>query len=305
VPTTAVIVNDVTYNTVVVGDVTYACTGWTGTGSVSASGTATTTTFTIAAASSITWHWIILPASLDVYTNTGGQGWNAPAGPVGPEGQVKVYASLTYGGAPVSQQLLTLNILDGATQIASRTVTTASNGIGTTTLSLPLTLSSGAPAFGEITITSSVSIGVTALNDSCSFMYNYLQKITRAQIAAGDSYGSSSDPSFSRNTGPTVSVSVTVTNINWAATSVYLTATIYDNNNVPVAYVSVPEAITAATSGNLTSANTQTFTIRLNIPTFAFVGPATIYLNLFNGNPASGGTPLCAEFTGQLQIDAS
>jgi len=45
------------------GGVVYTCTGWTGTGSVQSSGTGKTVTFTITQASSITWNWIVAPAS--------------------------------------------------------------------------------------------------------------------------------------------------------------------------------------------------------------------------------------------------
>jgi hypothetical protein len=305
VPTTPVLVSGIMYNTVTAGGVSYACTGWTGTGSVPPSGTTTSTTFTITATSSITWNWILLPPSLDVYTNNGGQGWNASASPFGPEAQVTMYANVTDGGAPVSQQLITFNVLDSGTQIDSRSAATDSNGIATATFRLPITLSSGASAFGIVNITSTVSIGGIALNDSCAFMYNHLLETINTKIGAGDSYGSSATPSFSRNKGPTVSVSVTVCNINWVATSFYLTVTIYDNNNVPVAYVCIPEAINAALFGSLNSFNTQAYTATLTIPTFAFVGPATVYVNLFSGNPAHGGTPFCPEYSTQILIDAS
>jgi len=43
-------------------DVSYTCTGWTGTGSVPESGTDTSVTFTITQNSDITWNWIITPS---------------------------------------------------------------------------------------------------------------------------------------------------------------------------------------------------------------------------------------------------
>ena len=304
-PTTSLSENGEVYNTVTSGGVTYACTGWTGTGSVPATGTGTTTTFTITQTSTITWNWITLPAYLDVYTDHGGQGWNVTAAPYAPESQVTIYASLTYGGAPVSQQLITFNIYDTGTEIDSRTATTGSNGIATTSFRLPLTLSDGASAFGIVNITSSVSIGGTALNDSCAFMYNYLLKSSKIQITGGDSYSTSTAQSFSRNTGSKVTVEITVANINWTAVSFYITATIYDNNNVPVSYVCLPEAIAAAQSGNIYSTNTATITITLTIPTYAYVGAATLYVNLYNNNPANLGTPYCPEYSAQLLIDAS
>lgn len=304
VPTTSVNVNGVTYNTVTQNGVTYACTGWTGTGSVLSSGVTTSTTFTITANSTITWNWVMIPASLDVYTNNGGQGYEVCSAPFGPEQQVTIYAEVTsQGGVPIAQITVPFNIYDNGVEIDSRTATTNANGIATASYTLPWSGTNPTSAFGTMNITSTIQLFGTTLSDSCPFTYNYLVETSSTTIGNGQS--SSNGQCFSRYTGPEISAQVTVQNINWNTESFYLTATIYDNNGVPVAYTSLPLTINAPQTDSLTSKNSQTFTVNLSIPASAFVGSATLYINLYTNDPAKQGVPLCPESTTQLVIDAS
>jgi hypothetical protein len=308
VKTNPVIENGATYNTVTENGVTYVCTGWTGTGSVPASGSSTSTTFTITANSGITLNWVLLPPSLDIWTNKGGQGWNVSANAFGPQEQVTIIANVTSGGGvPVAQATVTFNINDNGALIDSRTATTDSTGIATVAYGLPWSNTNPTSAFGIMNITSTVSVAGVSLNDSCAFMYNYVLNTTSLTITNNDGHSSPlNGPYFSRYTGPSVSATVTVRNINWTTTSsFYLVATIYDNNSVPIAYVSLPETINPAQTGNPYSVNSQTYTISLKIPSYAFVGPATLYVNIYTNSPTNLGIPFCPEASTPLSIDAS
>jgi hypothetical protein len=307
VPTTVDNVNGVNYNVVTANGVTYACTGWTGTGSVSASGTSTSTTFTITVASTINWNWIPIPASLDVWTNNGGQGWNVTSSPFGPQQLVTLYASVTSaGGVPQAAATVTFNIYDNGAQIDSRTATTDSTGTATVTYRLPWPATNPTSTFGIINITSTVNVAGKILTDSCPFTYNYLVQTTGVTITNNDGTTTSNGPSFSRYTGPTVNAKITVETINWnTPTSFYITATICDSNGVPVAYVSLPTTINPATSHNLNAENSQSYTINLSIPSYAYVGTATLYVNLYTADPTKQGVPLCPEASTTIVIDAS
>ena len=306
VPTTLANVNGVEYNVISQDGVTYACTGWTGTGSVPASGYTTSVTFTITTDSKITWNWIMTPPSLDIWTNRGGRGWNSSSAAFGPQEQVTLTANLTSaGGAPVAQETIPFIIADNGAQIASRTAVTNTAGIASVTYTLPWPSPNPTSAFGIMDITSTVDLAGTILNDSCAFMYNYLLKTTSVIITNGNDPSSPDGPSFSRYTGPTLSATVTVKTINWSTTSFYLTATIYDNNSVPVSYVSLPETINPAQSGNPDSTKSQTYTINLSIPSYAFVGSAYIYVNIYTTNPANLGVPFCPETSAPLVIDSA
>lgn len=307
VATTPLSVNGVTYNTITEGGVIYVCTGWTGSGSVSSSGTGTTTTFTINSASTITWNWILLPPSIDVSTNRGGQGWNASSNAFGPQEQVTLIANVTSGGSAVSQQSVSFSIIDNGAQIDSRTATTNTSGIATLTYRLQWSSVNPTSAFGIFNITSSVNIGSSQAIDSCAFMYNYLLNVTNIAVTNSDGHSSTiNGPYFSRYSGPSVTASITVRNINWnAPTAFYLTATVYDNNNVPVAYSSAPQTILEATSGNPLSTHSQTYTVTLNLPSYAFVGPAKLYINLYTDDPTKMGISACPEQSALLVIEST
>ncbi len=308
VSATPLTVNGITYNTVVEDGVTYACTGWTGVGSVPPSGTGTTVTFTITDASTITWNWMLIPASLEIYTNKGGEGWSVSANAFGPEEQVTLIACLTSEGAvPVGNKLISFYLSSNGVQLLSRTATTNSSGIATATCRLPLTLTTGMSAFGTVTLSSSVTIDQTSLSDSCTFMYNYLLQTTGIHITNNDPHtGSSTLPYFSRYSNTMITTDVTVKNINYnenLPTSFYMTATIYDNKNVPVYYTSVPLTINPPQTGDPNNSNSASWTINLYIPSYAYVGTATLYINIYN--TANIGVPYCPEASTQLLIGAS
>jgi len=69
--------------------------------------------------------------------------------------------------------------------------------------------------------------------------------------------------------------------------------TIYDQNEVPIG--SSLSTVSNAASGASVS---ETFTI----PMWAYVGEATVYVNILTGNPTSGGVPLCPERTANFLI---
>ena len=306
VPTIPVSVSGVTYNTVTDGGVIYACIGWSGTGSVQASGSTTSTTFTITSSSTLTWNWILIPASVDVWTSRGGKGYDVSSNSFGPQQQVTLFANVTSpGGVPMAQATVTFNIFDNGPQIDSRTATTNGTGIATVLYRLPWPATNPTSAFGIMNITSTVNVAGSTKTDSCPFMYNYILHTTSVTITNNDDHSLSNGPSFSRYTGPAIKANITVTNISWNTTSFYLTATIYDNNNVPVAYVSLPETINPAQTGNPNNTHSQTYTISLTLPSYAFVGPATLFVNIYTDNPTNLGVPFCLEASAPLIIDAS
>jgi hypothetical protein len=295
--------------------VTWTCIGWTGTGSAPASGSVPSITFTIATNSSISWNWQQTPTSLDIWTNKGGQGYNVSANAFGPEEQVSITANVTSGGGVSAgggrQVAFTITYANG--DKASSVALTNENGIATTTCRLKWLNPNPASAFGIVTITASVTVAQATANDTCAFMYNYILQTISATITNNDGHTTPSNiPYFSRYTGPQINVNVLIKNINWSQisndqTSFYLAGTLYDNNNVPVAYQLLPEVISPAVSQTCdpSNSNSASFTLTLSIPRYAYVGSATLYLNIYNDNPAKTGIPFCPEASVQLMIDAS
>jgi PKD repeat protein len=95
------------------GDVTYACTGWSGTGSVPSSGSVTSVAFTITLASSITWNWIVTRAiySLTIAATVGGTTSPSPGTYEYMTGQVASVIALQYNGYQLDYwELDTVNV---------------------------------------------------------------------------------------------------------------------------------------------------------------------------------------------------
>ena len=242
---------------------------------------------------------------LDIWTQNGGQGINANATAFGPQQEVDIAALATYNGAPVVGKQVTFNVYVNGVYIDYRTALTNQTGYATVSYRFPWQDSNPTASFGVVTVTGAVDLSQVTLNDTCHFYYGYILNLQSIQITNGiyDSSTPPIGPVFFRNYAGLnmVTVQATVNSTNWSQQPFYLTATIYDNNSVPVASNILAETAAAAPTGS-PSSNTQTYTINLNIPTYAFVGPATVYINIFNGNPAQNGVGFSPEQSAQLYI---
>jgi hypothetical protein len=100
---------------------------------------------------------------------------------------------------------------------------------------------------------------------------------------------------FSRD-GDDVRVRVTLTNIRDEGLPAYYTFTIYDAAKVPV--ISNQGSITV-NGGQATDP-----ALDLDIPSWAFVGMGTVYVNVFDKAPQLTGVPYCPEASAAIQIEA-
>lgn len=242
--------------------------------------------------------------ALDIWTQNGGQGWNQSSNSFGPQQQVNITAKVTYNGAPVVGKQVAFNIYLNGSYLDARTAITDSNGFAYVTYRLPWQDSNPSSYFGIVTIQAAVDVSEVHLNDTCRFYYGYSLNLQSVQITNGISDSHNVGPVFFRNYAGlnTLTLRATVDSTNWTSESFYLTITIYDNNSVPVTYTILPETALPATEGVAGSHNTQTYDITCTIPTWAFVGSATVYVNLYNGNPTQNALPLSPEQSAKLYI---
>ncbi len=242
---------------------------------------------------------------LDIWTQNGGQGINANATAYGPQQEVDLTALATYNGAPVALKEVTFNVYVAGVYIDTRTALTNSTGYAAVSYRFPWQDSNPTAYFGPVSVTGAVDLSQVTLNDTCCFYYGYILNLQGVQVTNGIYDSNGVGPVFFRNYAGLnmVTVQATVNNTNWSTQPFYLTATVYDNASVPVASNILMETAAAALPGTTpTSSNTQTYTITLNIPTYAFVGPATVYVNIFNGNPAQNGLGFSPEQSAPLFI---
>ena len=157
--------------------------------------------------------------------------------------------------------------------------------------------------FGTVTVTGSVDLSQATLTDSCQFYYGYLLNLTSIQVNNGVYDSNNVGPVFFRNYAGlnVVTLTATVTSANWTPTPFYLTATVFDANTVPVACTVLSETAPAAPN-TATGMTTQTYTINLNLPTWAFVGPASVSVNILNNTPANNGLAFSPQQSASLYI---
>jgi hypothetical protein len=245
---------------------------------------------------------------LDIWTQNGGQGLGADCTSFGPQQLVDLTALVTFNGAPVALKTVSFDIYLNGVYIDVVTATTNANGYATTSYRLPWQDSNPTSYFGTVTVTGSVDVSQVTLTDSCQFYYGYqlsLQGINGAApvTITNGVYSNGVGPVFFRNYAGlnTLTLTADVVSFNWTPTPFYLTATVFDTNNVPVSCQVLAE--TAPACGNTpTGWNGQAYTMTLTLPTWAFVGPATVEVNILNNTPANNGLAFSPQQSASLYI---
>jgi hypothetical protein len=216
-------------------------------------------------------------ANLDVYTTKGGTGQNTSSGPYGPQALIKAYAISTYRNVSVSNIDVLISLKDSnGTDIAYRVARTNSSGIAIAEFRLPwVDTSNPESAFGNWLIVATATVSQYAVCDTAPFIFSYILKTQNVAIPGAVGI---SDDAF---------LNITINNINNAPVWTFLTVTIYDEQKVPVSYAIYKN--TAQNTGN------TTIQAKITIPTWAFLGQATVYINVLTESPENGGTPYCPE----------
>ncbi|MCW3983827.1 MAG: cohesin domain-containing protein [Candidatus Bathyarchaeota archaeon] len=222
-------------------------------------------------------------AAIDVYTQKGGVGPNAPSDAFGPQQNVNITALVTYNNVPVVGKDVSFEIRDQAGElVAVRTARTDANGLATTSYRLPWPSTNPEGTFGTWSINATVDVSEVVKSDIVCFCFNYLLKTTSVATLTMTNTPATN---FARDTQ--MQVNVTVRNIASSAYTGLICVSIFDENNVPVANAKVFVTI----AGGETVSTIQT----LSIPHYAFIGQAKAYVDVLTQLPSLGGVPYCPE----------
>lgn len=113
-----------------------------------------------------------------------------------------------------------------------------------------------------------------------NFTFNYNVFISSIQVPA----------SVTRSQSMSMKVTVqSITNLQGV-----LTVTICDSQQVPLVFY--------MTNVTPTTGVADTVTMSFTIPSWAFVGTATVYVNVLTASPTDGGVALCPQQTANFQI---
>jgi hypothetical protein len=240
---------------------------------------------------------------------------NAPCDAFGPQEQMNLQALVTYNGAPVAEKEVTFQIVDNhGNVIATLTATTGDNGIASISQRLPwydaTTQNGPTSEFGIWHVYATALVQQTLVSDTMPFDFGDIISITAVTPAA------QSLPRSTSTTTTTQSFTVSLSGISAQTQPYYITYTVVDSGSVPVATGMVSGTLAAATySGTGAQDATGTFTvtpgtyttssITFTIPTYAFVGTATINVNVFDANPlvaTNNAVPYCPESSATFTI---
>ncbi len=223
-----------------------------------------------------------------------GAGANAACDAFGPQEQMNLAAFVTFNGASVANKEVAFQISDNhGNVIATVTALTGENGIATTSYRLPWfdgSYTSGPQSeFGTWNVYASVEVQQTIVSDTMPFDFGDIISITGVTVA------SSILPRSTTTTTTDNSLTVGLSGISNQLQAYYITYTVYDAGNVPIATGLIQGTMAAATyTGTGSAATAGTFTVTSStasksasfaIPSYAFVGGATVKVDVFNADP--------------------
>jgi hypothetical protein len=222
---------------------------------------------------------------------------------------VQLFANATYNGAPVSNALVTFEVVDNVGNVVLvATATTNCYGLAEWDFRIPwpstetlivnnFTQGSMAPGqsesnFGNWTVYATWQLGSQATEQppfektQCAYIKFEVcwgLIVTIASVSPNPAMRGPPTCGY----GPSVTVKVNVLNQYLEPVTAYLFTTIYDNLLVPVYPVS---AVMTTFPVGLTSSFTAG---TIGIPSYAFVGTGYVVVNLLSTYPSNAGTAFC------------
>ncbi|MCW3983832.1 MAG: cohesin domain-containing protein [Candidatus Bathyarchaeota archaeon] len=222
--------------------------------------------------------------AIDIFLDRGGKGQLASSGPYGPQELINLSALVTYRNASVMNQDVVFTVYDGQKSIvAVRSARTGSDGLATAQFRLPWpNTSTPQSVFGNWSISATVNLADSILNDTVAFTYNYI--ITSKNI----------QPPATVHRSENATINITISSINNLPLSSTVVVTIYDSQKVPIGSYLISKTVQAS--------GVTIFAQTITIPTWAYLGQATIYLNILTDTVENGGLPYCPEATSNFTI---
>jgi hypothetical protein len=225
--------------------------------------------------------WInVQPASqaaIDLFTNKGGVGPNVNSAAYSPQERVQMYAYVTSNKAFEPGMLVTFAVLTPNGTVFVLQGTTNSTGYAYQNFTTPWIDTAN---LGTWTIIASVNVAQVVVTDTLNFTCNYLITVNGITLPA----------SVHRQASMTVNVTIkSIENV-----TLWPTITLFDAENVPIGSF-------VASSINDT-VETTSVSATFTVPSWAFVGTATVYVNLLTNSPTAGGVAYCPEKTANFQL---
>jgi len=231
----------------------------------------------------------VIGPDIDVYTDRGGEGKLGPypfgwSDAYGPQEEVIVCAKVTYNEEPVEYKPVGFEIIDpdGVSQ-GYRVSYTDANGMACVSFRIPWEGSNAEDLFGDWSIVGTVDVAGENVTDTVMFRFGYILEIRGITVTGSPLHK-----------GETMTIDLDIKSISMSSKNTFLTIVAYDECGVPIGLATA--TFTVDPEDGIAPGYTIT------IPSWAFVGTGTIYVNLFTAPPSLGGVPYCPEETTSFTI---
>jgi len=204
-----------------------------------------------------------------------GEGPDVECDAFAPQQLVRLCAKVTYNLDPVEGKLVGFEVTDAdGNCVTYRTATTNAYGIALVNFRIP-----SMPVFGTWMATAIVDVAETTVADTMTFEVGWMIEIISV-APTYSAYNKCNDMYFE----------LTIKNIALSTKIATLTVVVYDECGVPIGQVVIPDwAVEAGFNGAYATITA------IHVPTWAFIGTATVYANAYTALPSTGGVPYCPE----------
>ena len=223
-------------------------------------------------------------ALLDVYTQKAGIGMDVPGDAFAPGDMVLLTAHLSYAGGSVPDINVGFEVDDpyGVVIVIMNNMT---DGNGVASISFRLSMS---PLFGTYNVTATARYLDYMAVDTVTFRVGWIVDVV--SVTPCDMYG---NPVTSFVQGGMGYFKVVVDNIALGPRPALITVNAFDKHNVPIGVASFQGSVAAGTSE---------FIIVAPIPSWAWLGSASVHANAFTNWLNAGGVPYCPQASGTFEI---
>jgi hypothetical protein len=239
----------------------------------------------------------IVGRNIDVYTQYpdpyGGQGPNNCADTYAPQDLVCLYANVTYNLDPVQNKAVDFEVKwpDG-TPLLTRTAITDIYGVAWICFRIPWPDQiSPEDVFGIWNVTATVDIANEVVNDTLCFKVDWLMEVVSIETA--DEF-QKLKPGYGEMWFK----------VCWEVRSLQerpaiITVVVYDDLGVPIAWTYIEGNYSATV---FCTPELFCYNFTMLIPTWAYVGPATVYANIYTDFPQNGGVSYAPEASETFRI---
>jgi len=231
---------------------------------------------------------------IDVFTQKGGQGLYTPDGSFGPLERVILYANVTYNGAPRPGVIVGFQVKSPSTlyDFAESNIT-REDGICCIDFVVPWPNGDWSEVVGTWTAIASVNIQGVVVKDSVDFFVEYPVRVMSSEV------GTRFDGKWFERTAvyqlDCMEVATSLRSLTPESINVVVCLSVFDGANKN--FFSLKQSLTLY--GNTTELLSTNFGM---IPLSAAGGNGRVRINVFNKDPAQGGSLLCPEYSFNFEL---